>query len=162
MKKIYSLLLISFTLLAHNEEDPFNAFIHLDSLNSELLINIGIKDNKFHQVKLFMKDGVFELRSVEYNQPIPGYRFKKDPIEIETYEAVFLDSKGKQLYQVNIGNPLLVKAQHIGFEDSEFFYGYDNQASFYIPFPKNIEPDKVVIYKNLLNTKEKLQTILIN
>ena len=121
-----------------------------------------IKDNKFHQVKLFMKDGVFELRSVEYNQPIPGYRFKKDPIEIETYEAVFLDSKGKQLYQVNIGNPLLVKAQHIGFEDSEFFYGYDNQASFYIPFPKNIEPDAVVIYKDLVNTKEKLQTISIN
>ena len=121
-----------------------------------------IKDNKFHQVKLFMKDGVFELRSVEYNQPIPGYRFKKDPIEIETYEAVFLDSEGEQLYQVNIGNPLLVKAQHIGFEDSEFFYGYDNQASFYVPYPKNIEPDAVVMYKDLLNTKQKLQTIFIN
>ena len=123
---------------------------------------VTINDNKFHQVKLFMKDGVFEFKSVEYNKLIPSYRFKKDPIEIETYEAVFLDSEGKQLYQVNIGNPLLVKAQHIGFEDSEFFYGYDNQASFYIPFPKNIEPASVVIYKDFLNTKEKLQKISIN
>ena len=123
---------------------------------------VTINDNKFHQVKLFMKDGVLEFKSVEYNKLIPSYRFKKDPIEIETYEAVFLDSEGKQLYQVNIGNPLLVKAQHIGFEDSEFFYGYDNQASFYIPFPKNIEPASVVIYKDFLNTKEKLQKISIN
>ena len=123
---------------------------------------VTINDNKFHQVKLFMKDGVFEFRSVEYNKLIPGYRYKKDPIEIETYEAVFLDSEGEQLYQVNIGNPLLVKAQHIGFEDSEFFYGYDNQASFYVPYPKNIEPDAVVMYKDLLNTKQKLQTIFIN
>jgi len=120
-----------------------------------------IKDNKFHQVKLFMKDGVFELRSVEYNKPIPGYRFKKDPIEIETYEAVFLDSEGNQLYKINIGNPLLVKAQHIGYEDSEFFYGYDDQASFYVPYPKNIEPASIVMYKVFLNTKDQLQTVAI-
>ena len=92
---------------------------------------------------------------------IPGYRFKKDPIEIETYEAVFLDSEGKQLYQINIGNPLLVKAQHIGYEDSEFFYGYDDQASFYLPYPKNIEPASVVMYKVFLNTKDQLQTVAI-
>ena len=122
---------------------------------------VTINDNKFHQVKLFMKDGVFEFRSVEYNKLIPGYRFKKDPIEIETYEAVFLDSEGEQLYQVNIGNPLLVKAQHIGFEDSEFFYGYDNQASFYVPYPKNIEPASIVMYKVFLNTKDQLQTVAI-
>ena len=45
MNKIFSLFLISFTLLAHNEEDPFNAFIHIDPFNSKLLVNIGIKDN---------------------------------------------------------------------------------------------------------------------
>ena len=45
MNKIFSLFLISFTLLAHNEEDPFNAFIHIDPPNSGLLVNIGIKDN---------------------------------------------------------------------------------------------------------------------
>ena len=123
---------------------------------------VTFKDNKFHQVKLFMKDGVFEFKSVEYNKLIPGYRFKKDPIEIETYEAVFLDSEGKQLYQINIGNPLLVKAQHIGYEDSEFFYGYDDQASFYLPYPKNIEPASVVMYKVFLNTKNQLQTVAIN
>ena len=123
--------------------------------------NVNFKDNTFHQVKLFMKDGVFEFKSVEYNKFIPGYRFKKDPIEIETYEAVFLDSEGKQLYQINIGNPLLVKAQHIGYEDSEFFYGYDDQASFFLPYPKNIEPASVVMYKVFLNTKDQLQTVAI-
>ena len=45
MNKICSLFLISFTLLAHNEEDPFNAFIYINPLNSGLLVNIGIKDN---------------------------------------------------------------------------------------------------------------------
>lgn len=118
-------------------------------------------DSKFHQIKLYFKDGVFEFKSVEYNKLIPSYRFKKDPIEIETYEAIFLDTKGKQLYKVNIGNPLLVKAQHIGYEDSEFFYGYDDQASFYLPYPKNIEPASVVMYKVFLNTKDQLQTVAI-
>ena len=118
-------------------------------------------DSKFHQIKLYFKDGVFEFKSVEYNKLIPSYRFKKDPIEIETYEAIFLDTKGKQLYKVNIGNPLLVKAQHIGYEDSEFFYGYDDQASFYVPYPKNIEPTSIVMYKVFLNTKDQLQTVAI-
>ena len=118
-------------------------------------------DSKFHQIKLYFKDGVFEFKSVEYNKLIPSYRFKKDPIEIETYEAIFLDTKGKQLYKVNIGNPLLVKAQHIGYEDSEFFYGYDDQAKFYVPYPKNIEPTSIVMYKVFLNTKDQLQTVAI-
>ena len=118
-------------------------------------------DNKFHQIKLYFKNGVFEFKSVEYNKIVPSYRFKKDPLEIETYEAIFLDTKGKQLYKVNIGNPLLVKAQHIGYEDSEFFYGYDDQASFYVPYPKNIEPASVVMYKVFLNTKDQLQTVVI-
>ena len=118
-------------------------------------------DSKFHQIKLYFKDGVFEFKSVEYNKLIPSYRFKKDPIEIETYEAIFLDAEGKQLYKVNIGNPLLVKAQHIGYEDSEFFYGYDDQANFYVPYPKNIEPASLVMYKVFLNTKDQLQTVEI-
>ena len=118
-------------------------------------------DSKFHQIKLYFKDGVFEFKSVEYNKLIPSYRFKKDPIEIETYEAIFFDTEGKQLYKVNIGNPLLVKAQHIGYEDSEFFYGYDDQASFYVPYPKNIEPASIVMYKVFLNTKDQLQTVAI-
>ena len=123
---------------------------------------VTIDDNRQNKLKLYVKDGVFEFRAIEYNKIIPAYRFKKDPIKIETYEAVFLDSEGKQLYQVNIGNPLLVKAQHIGFEDSEFFYGYDDQASFYVPYPKNIEPASVVMYKVFLNTKDQLQTVAIN
>ena len=45
MIKIFSLLLISITFLAHTEEDPYNAFIYISPLNSELLVNIGIKDN---------------------------------------------------------------------------------------------------------------------
>ena len=45
MNKIFGFFLISFTLLAHNEEDPFNAFIYINPLNSGLLVNIGIKDN---------------------------------------------------------------------------------------------------------------------
>ena len=45
MNKIFSLLLISITFLAHTEEDPYNAFIYLSPLNSESLVNIGIKDN---------------------------------------------------------------------------------------------------------------------
>ena len=118
-------------------------------------------DNKFHQIKLYFKNGVFEFKSVEYNKIIPSYRFKKDPLEIETYEAIFFDTEGKQLYKVNIGNPLLVKAQHIGYEDSEFFYGYDDQASFYVPYPKNIEPASIVMYKVFLNTKDQLQTVAI-
>ena len=157
VKQIFLVFLVALPIFIIAADD-FIPGKHQISKDPKVFIN----DNKFHQVKLFMKDGVFEFKSVEYNKLIPGYRFKKDPIEIETYEAVFLDADGKQLYQVNIGNPLLVKAQHIGFEDSEFFYGYDNQASFYIPFPKNIEPDSVVIYKDLLNTKEKLQKISIN
>ena len=60
---------------------------------------------------------------------------------------------------MNIGNPLLVKAQHIGYEDSDYFYGYDNEATFYVPFPKNIKPASVVIYRDLLQTKEKVQKI---
>ena len=45
MNKISSLLLISITFLAHTEEDPYNAFIYISPLNSESLVNIGIKDN---------------------------------------------------------------------------------------------------------------------
>ena len=45
MNKIFSLLLISITFLAHTEEDPYNAFIYISPLNSESLVNIGIKDN---------------------------------------------------------------------------------------------------------------------
>lgn len=45
MIKIFSLLLISITFLAHTEEDPYNAFIYISPLNSESLVNIGIKDN---------------------------------------------------------------------------------------------------------------------
>tara|TARA_B110000240_G_scaffold186314_1_gene222794 strand:- start:481 stop:960 length:480 start_codon:yes stop_codon:yes gene_type:complete len=122
---------------------------------------VTIDDNRQNKLKLYVKDGVFEFRAIEYNKIIPAYRFKKDPIKIETYEAVFLDADNKEIFQANIGNPLLVKAQHIGFEDSDFFYGYDNEASFFIPFPKNMEPHAVVIYRDLLDTKEKIQKILI-
>tara|TARA_S200000501_G_scaffold108371_1_gene101762 strand:- start:5999 stop:7336 length:1338 start_codon:yes stop_codon:yes gene_type:complete len=45
MNKIFSLLLIYITFFAHTEEDPFNAFIYISPLNSESLVNIGIKDN---------------------------------------------------------------------------------------------------------------------
>ena len=45
MNKISSFLLISITFLAHTEEDPYNAFIYISPLNSESLVNIGIKDN---------------------------------------------------------------------------------------------------------------------
>ena len=45
MNKIFSLLLVSITFLAHTEEDPYNAFIYISPLNSESLVNIGIKDN---------------------------------------------------------------------------------------------------------------------
>jgi hypothetical protein len=121
--------------------------------------NINIDNNKFNQAKLYIKDGVIEFKSIEYNRIFPAYRFNKDPIKIETYEAIFLDANEKQIFQVNIGNPLLVKAQHIGYEDSDYFYGYDNEATFYVPFPKNIKPASVVIYRDLLQTKEKVQKI---
>ena len=121
-----------------------------------------IQENKFNQVKLFMKNGVFEFTSIEYDKKIPSYRFNKDPIEIETYEIVFFDANDKQIYKANIGNPFLVKAQHIGFEDSDYFYGYDNQGSFNVPYPKNIEPKSIVIYKVFLGTRDKLQKVLIN
>ena len=45
MNKIFSLLLIYITFFVHTEEDPFNAFIYISPLNSESLVNIGIKDN---------------------------------------------------------------------------------------------------------------------
>ena len=45
MNKIFSLLLIYISFFAHTEEDPFNAFIYISPLNSESLVNIGIKDN---------------------------------------------------------------------------------------------------------------------
>jgi hypothetical protein len=157
LKQIFLVISIVIPTFVYASTDDLIPGKHQILKDTKVIIN----DNKFHQVKLFMKDGVFEFRSVEYNKLIPGYRFKKDPIEIETYEAVFLDSEGEQLYQVNIGNPLLVKAQHIGFEDSEFFYGYDNQASFYVPYPKNIEPASLVMYKVFLNTKDQLQTVAI-
>ena len=157
LKQIFLVISIVIPTFVYASTDDLIPGKHQILKDTKVIIN----DNKFHQVKLFMKDGVFEFRSVEYNKLIPGYRFKKDPIDIETYEAVFLDSEGEQLYQVNIGNPLLVKAQHIGFEDSEFFYGYDNQASFYVPYPKNIEPASLVMYKVFLNTKDQLQTVII-
>ena len=78
------------------------------------------------------------------------------------YEIVFFDANDKQIYKANIGNPFLVKAQHIGFEGSDYFYGYDNQGSFNVPYPKNIEPKSIVIYKVFLSTRDKLQKVLIN
>ena len=45
MNKIFSLLLIYISFFVHTEEDPFNAFIYISPLNSESLVNIGIKDN---------------------------------------------------------------------------------------------------------------------
>ena len=45
MNKIFSLLLIYISFFANTEEDPFNAFIYISPLNSESLVNIGIKDN---------------------------------------------------------------------------------------------------------------------
>ena len=45
MNKIFSLLLIYISFFAHTEEDPFNAFIYISPLNSDSLVNIGIKDN---------------------------------------------------------------------------------------------------------------------
>ena len=45
MNKIFSLLLIYISFFLHTEEDPFNAFIYISPLNSESLVNIGIKDN---------------------------------------------------------------------------------------------------------------------
>ena len=147
---ILSILLIS--TLAYTDSIPGKHQV-LDNKN------IIIDNNKFNQAKLYIKDGVIEFKSIEYNEVFPAYRFNKDPIKIETYEAVFLNDDGKQIFQVNIGNPLLVKAQHIGYEDSDYFYGYDNEATFYVPFPKNIKPASVVIYRDLLQTKEKVQKI---
>ena len=147
---ILSILLIS--TLAYTDSIPGKHQV-LDNKN------IIIDNNKFNQAKLYIKDGVIEFKSIEYNKVFPAYRFNKDPIKIETYEAVFLNDDGKQIFQVNIGNPLLVKAQHIGYEDSDYFYGYDNEATFYVPFPKNIKPASVVIYRDLLQTKEKVQKI---
>ncbi len=147
---ILSILLIS--TLAYTDSIPGKHQV-LDNKN------IIIDNNKFNQAKLYIKDGVIEFKSIEYNKVFPAYRFNKDPIKIETYEAVFLNDDGKQIFQMNIGNPLLVKAQHIGYEDSDYFYGYDNEATFYVPFPKNIKPASVVIYRDLLQTKEKVQKI---
>ena len=45
MNKILSIFLISLTLLAYGDEDPFNAFINTDNTNLDSKINIGIKDN---------------------------------------------------------------------------------------------------------------------
>lgn len=45
MNKILSIFLISVTLLAYGDEDPFNAFINTDNTNLDSKINIGIKDN---------------------------------------------------------------------------------------------------------------------
>ena len=56
-----------------------------------------IQENKFNQVKLYMKNGVFEFTSIEYDKKIPSYRFNKDPIEVETYEIVFFDANDKQI-----------------------------------------------------------------
>ena len=155
----YVFLAIFFLLPSHtfatDDIIPGKHQILKDSKNS-------IKEDKFNQVQLFMKDGVFEFKSIKLNKKVPSYRFNRDPIEIETYEMVFLNANNEQIYQINIGNPLLVKAQHIGFEDSEYFYGYDNQASFYVPYPKNIEPKSIEIYKVFQNTKDKLQKVSLN
>ena len=62
--------------------------------------NINIDNNKFNQAKLYIKDGVIEFKSIEYNRIFPAYRFNKDPIKIETYEAIFLDANEKQIFQV--------------------------------------------------------------
>ena len=43
MNKILSIFLISLTLLAYGDEDPFNAFIIIDNTNLDSKINIGIK-----------------------------------------------------------------------------------------------------------------------
>ena len=45
MNKIFILLLIYISFFLHTEEDPFNAFIYISPLNSDSLVNIGIKDN---------------------------------------------------------------------------------------------------------------------
>ena len=96
MIKLRYLLLATFFIaptlvLALDEIIPGKHLILKDS-------KVIIQENKFNQVKLFMKNGVFEFTSIEYGKKTPSYRFNKDPIEIETYEIVFLDAYDKQIY----------------------------------------------------------------
>ena len=149
MAKILFYLIVLFPIFSHAGPRPeylqsdLDTYVHSDDASFNYVIK---------QVKEFDEYFIYSIKMNSQN-----FLQKKD-VNQTTWSHWLTVIEPKE---VKVETALLVKAQHIGFEDSEFFYGYDNQASFYVPYPKNIEPASLVMYKVFLNTKDQLQTVAI-
>ena len=79
----------------------------------------------------------------------------------DKYALKVLDKNKKEIFMIGLGNPFYIHAQHIDFEDRDFFGGYVD-AELEIAFP--FEADVVYLYYILkrINSSEKLMKLKLN
>ena len=75
----------------------------------------------FDLITFIVEDGNFRIDAIKTNQPNLKYRQSNYNASETSFLLVFKDDNNEEIYQKNIGNPLFVRAQHHGFENSKYF-----------------------------------------
>lgn len=129
----------------------FNAFISA----SKTLNDIPIEQDKvFDNLSLDDEAKVFsisgnergiKLNAITFERPSSSTIKNLNPFsKQDKYALQLLDENKKTIMIYGLGNPFYIHAQHIDFEDRDFFGGYI-EANFKVAFPKDSDISYLIL-----------------
>lgn len=106
-----------------------------------------LKDIPEKVINLKLSSDQIQVNSINIEKPNP--LLIKDPIlrKDDIYALEFYNNNDELIYKLGIGNPFLVRAQHIGMEDEQHFNFEVPLKNFEIVIPNYINPSYVSLIK---------------
>jgi len=117
----------------------------------EKVINLKISNNQI------------QVNSINIEKPNP--LLIKDPIlrKDDIYALEFYNNNDELIYKLGIGNPFLVRAQHVGMEDEQHFNFEVPLKNFEVVIPNYIDPSYVsLIKRNNENIYSEINRFILN
>ena len=122
-----------------------------------------LKDIPEKVINLKLSKDQIQVNSINIEKPNP--LLIKDPIlrKDDIYALEFYNKNDELIYKLGIGNPFLVRAQHIGMEDEQHFNFEVPLKNFEIVIPNYINPSYVTLIKrNNENIYSEINRFILN
>ena len=136
--------------------------IEIDNINFQDSKTISSIEQRAKIYTIFGNQRGISLDSITVSKPgTESLKNYKTLSPRDKYAVTFLDENRKEIIRVGIGNPFYIHAQHIGYEDSDFFGGYID-AKVQIALPTSTDAKFIVLSSQENKVLTKINEIILS